>query len=56
VSFSPSNSKNNTDHHIQSVAQQLQTHYFDANTGQYNGGSLWTDAVRQFIFKIQINT
>ncbi|KAG6837699.1 hypothetical protein H0H93_003501 [Arthromyces matolae] len=27
-----------------SVASTLQSTYFDASTGQYNGGSLWTDA------------
>ncbi|KNZ80518.1 Mannan endo-1,6-alpha-mannosidase DCW1, partial [Termitomyces sp. J132] len=27
-----------------SVASTLQSTYFDAGTGQYNGGSLWTDA------------
>ncbi|KAJ7497280.1 glycoside hydrolase family 76 protein [Mycena latifolia] len=26
------------------VAQTLQSHYFNTATGQYNGGSLWTDA------------
>ncbi|CAK5265762.1 unnamed protein product [Mycena citricolor] len=27
-----------------SVAETLQAHYFDASSGMYNGGSLWTDA------------
>ncbi|KAF9071688.1 Six-hairpin glycosidase [Rhodocollybia butyracea] len=27
-----------------SVATTLQAHYYDSSTGQYNGGSLWTDA------------
>jgi len=27
------------------VAHSLQDHYFNPLTGQYNGGSLWTDAV-----------
>ncbi|KAF9452364.1 glycoside hydrolase family 76 protein [Macrolepiota fuliginosa MF-IS2] len=27
-----------------SVAQRLQSHYFNAANGQYTGGSLWTDA------------
>ncbi|KAF5386228.1 hypothetical protein D9615_002518 [Tricholomella constricta] len=27
-----------------SVAHSLQDHYYNAGTGQYNGGSLWTDA------------
>jgi len=27
-----------------SIAHNLQNHYFNAGNGQYNGGSLWTDA------------
>ena len=35
---------------IQSVATRLQTHYYNSANGQYNGGSLWTDAVLTVIF------
>jgi hypothetical protein len=33
-----------------SVATRLQSHYYNSANGQYNGGSLWTDAVLTISF------